>query len=368
MRIGVLRETAAHERRVALVPATVQRLVKGGHSVLVERGAGEAAFYPDDQYRSAGATVADSAAQVAEQVELVVKVQRPSLEEAAVLKPGTILVCLMAPHAASDLLAKLAERKVDALALELVPRTTKAQTMDVLSSQATVAGYQAVLFGATQMGRFLPMLTTAAGTITPAKAFVIGAGVAGLQAIATARRLGAVVSAFDVRPVVKEQVQSLGASFLDIDAQAEGSGGYAKELASDAQARVVAGLAAHLKDMDLVISTAAIPGKPAPRLIAKETLATMRPGSVIVDVAAETGGNCEGTVAGQNVVVSGVTLMGPTNLPSTLPFHASFMLSRNFLSLFEHGQKDGAFVADVEDVILGPMCVTHGGAVRYGRS
>jgi len=368
MRIGVLRETAQHERRVALVPATVQRLVQQGHSVSVEQGAGAAAFYPDQQYQDAGATITASAAAVARQAELVVKVQRPTQDEAGLLTEGSILICLMAPHASADLLQTLAARKVSALALELVPRTTKAQTMDVLSSQATVAGYQAVLLGTTHLGRFLPMLTTAAGTITPGKAFVIGAGVAGLQAIATARRLGAVVSAFDVRAVVKEQVQSLGASFLDIGAQAEGTGGYAKELAKDDQQRVVDGIAGHLKDIDLVIATAAIPGKPAPRLIAKSSLAQMRPGSVIVDVAAETGGNCEATVPGQTVVESGVSVVGPTNLPATLPYHASFMLSRNLLSLFEHGQKDGTFVADVEDAILGPMCVTHGGAVRYGRS
>jgi NAD(P) transhydrogenase subunit alpha len=274
----------------------------------------------------------------------------------------------MAPHTAEPLLDALAGRGVTALALELVPRTTKAQSMDVLSSQATVAGYQAVLLGTTRMGRFLPMLTTAAGTVIPARAFVIGAGVAGLQAIATARRLGAVVSAFDVRPVVKEQVESLGATFLEIDATAEGTGGYAKELAKDDQARVNAGLAAHLADIDLVITTAAIPGKPAPRLIARETLASMRPGAVIVDLAAESGGNCEVTRAGEDVVESGVTVRGPVNLSSTLPYHASFMLSRNIQSLIEYANAGGAFAVDLEDAIVGPMCVVHGGAVRYGRS
>jgi len=220
MRIGVLRETAPGERRVAVIPATVQRLVKQQHEVLVERGAGTSAFFPDSQYQDAGARVVDSAAAVLEGAEVVLKVQRPSLEEIGRLRAGSILVSLLAPHASAAELKALAERKVTALALELVPRTTKAQAMDILSSQATVAGYQAVLLGATKLGRILPMLTTAAGTLTPAKTFIIGAGVAGLQAIATARRLGAVVSAFDVRPVVKEQVQSLGATFVEVDAAA----------------------------------------------------------------------------------------------------------------------------------------------------
>jgi NAD(P) transhydrogenase subunit alpha len=367
MRIGVLRETVSRERRVALIPATVQRLVKQQHEVLVERDAGASAYFPDAQYVDAGARIVGSAADAAA-ADLVLKVQRPSLDEASRLAPGSVLIALLAPHASPDLLDALAARRITALALELVPRTTKAQSMDVLSSQATVAGYQAVLMGAGRLGRFLPMLTTAAGTITPARTFVIGAGVAGLQAIATARRLGAIVSAFDVRPVVKEQVQSLGASFLDVDAAAEGAGGYARELAADQQERVREALARHVKDMDLVISTAAIPGKSAPRLLTRPMVAAMRAGSVIVDVAAESGGNCEATRPGEDVVEAGVTVLGPLNLPSTLPYHASFMLSRNVQSLLEHGTKDGRFVADPSDAILGPMCVTHEGAVRYGRS
>ncbi len=368
MRIGVLRETAPGERRVAVIPATVQRLVKQQHEVLVERGAGTSAFFPDSQYQDAGARVVDSAAAVLEGAQVVVKVQRPSLEEIGRFRAGSILVSLLAPHASAAELKALAERKVTALALELVPRTTKAQAMDILSSQATVAGYQAVLLGATKLGRLLPMLTTAAGTLTPAKTFIIGAGVAGLQAIATARRLGAVVSAFDVRPVVKEQVQSLGATFVEVDAAAEGSGGYAKELAEDAQKKVLAAIGKQVADMDLVITTAAIPGKPAPRLITADMVKAMRPGSVIMDLAAESGGNCELTRVGEDVVVDGVTVSGPANLAATLPNHASFMFSRNVQALLEHGQKDGAFVVDLEDPILGPMCVTHDGAVTYGRN
>jgi H+-translocating NAD(P) transhydrogenase subunit alpha len=368
MRIGVLRETVPGERRVALVPATVQRLVQQQHEVVVERGAGSAAAFPDQLYADAGATIAASAADVAGGGGLLLKVQRPGVDEIRRLPQGAILVSLLAPHASADELAELAARGVSALALELVPRTTKAQSMDILSSQATVAGYQAVLLGATRLGRFLPMLTTAAGTITPARAFVIGAGVAGLQAIATARRLGAVVSAFDVRPVVKEQVQSLGASFVEADAAAEGAGGYARELSDDQQQRVLDAIARHLPAIDLVIATAAIPGRPAPRLITRAMLATMRPGSVVVDVAAETGGNCEVTRLGEEAAEAGVLVLGPANLPSTLPYHASFMFSRNLQSLIEHATKDGRFAVDLDDPIVGPMCVTHGGAVRYGRS
>jgi NAD(P) transhydrogenase subunit alpha len=368
MRIGVLRDRAPRERRVALIPATVKRLVQQKHELLVERGAGVQAFCPDSQYADAGATLVESAAEVAAAADVVLRVQRPEPDEVAILRSGSVFISLMAPHASADLLAALAARGVTALALELVPRTTKAQSMDVLSSQATVAGYQAVLLGASRMGRLLPMLTTAAGTITPAKAFVIGAGVAGLQAIATARRLGAVVSAFDVRPVVKEHVQSLRASFVEAPAAAEGTGGYAKELSKDDQSRVLTAIGEHIKDMDLVIATAAIPGRPAPRLITAPMVASMKPGSVVVDVAAETGGNCELTNPGSEVEASGVTVIGPLNLPSTVPFHASFMFSRNILALLDHGTKDGAFVPSPDDPILGPMTVTQGGAVRYGKA
>ncbi len=368
MRIGVLREVVPGERRVAVIPATVQRLVQHQHEVLVERGAGVAAFYPDAEYAAAGGTLLASPAEVYREAELVLKVQRPTAEEVAQLRRGALLISLLAPHASAETLAALAAGGVSALALELVPRITKAQSMDVLSSQATVAGYLSVLFGASRLGRFLPMLTTAAGTITPGRVFVIGAGVAGLQAIATARRLGAIVSAFDVRPVVKEQVQSLGASFIDLDTAAEGAGGYARELAADQQQRVLDAMAAHLPGVDLVVTTAAIPGKPAPRLITRPMLGAMRPGSVIVDLAAEAGGNCEATRPGEDVVESGVTILGPLNLPSSLPYHASFMFSRNLLSLVEHGTKDGVLAVTLDDPIIGPMCVTHNGTVRYGRS
>ena len=358
MRIAVVRETAPRERRVALVPASVQRLVRDGHEIVVEAGAGEAASFPDSQYTEAGARIVSSAAEALAGAEFLVKVQRPTTAEFEPLGSGTILAGLLQPQGSAELLGLLAARGVTALAMELVPRTTKAQSMDVLSSQATVAGYQAVLLGASKMGRFLPMLTTAAGTIKPAKCFVLGAGVAGLQAIATARRLGGLVSAFDVRPVVKEQVQSLGAQFVEAEAvtsAAEGSGGYARELADEQQSRVLAAIAKHIGDMDLVIATAAIPGKPAPRLITNSMLQSMRPGSVVVDVAAETGGNCEATQPGETVTVGGVTILGPLNLASTLPHDASAMYSHNMVALIQYAVKDGRFQVDQNDPIIGPM-------------
>ncbi len=366
MRIGVPRETAPLERRVALMPAAVARLSKLGAEVVVERGAGANAFVPDPLFAEAGARLVDAAEAFG--ADLVLKVQRPSAEEAGRLRSGAALVSLLQPATSADLFDQLAGRHVTALAMELVPRTTKAQSMDVLSSQATVAGYQAVLLGASHLARLLPMLTTAAGTIPPGKVFVIGAGVAGLQAIATARRLGAVVSAFDVRPVVKEQVQSLGASFVEVEqVAAEATGGYAKELDAAQQQRVLAAIGRQVADQDLVITTAQIPGKPAPRLITAAMVDTMRPGSVIVDLAGETGGNCELTRAGETVRHHGVSILGPLDLPSQIPFHASTMYSKNVQTFVEYILKDGALQLSLEDPITGPMCVTHGGQVRYGR-
>jgi NAD(P) transhydrogenase subunit alpha len=299
--------------------------------------------------------------------DLVAKVRRPSAEEAALLRPGAALAALLQPGADGAVLPLLADRGVTALALELVPRITKAQAMDVLSSQSTVAGYKAVLVGAAELGKLLPMLTTAAGTLAPARTFVIGAGVAGLQAIATARRLGALVSAFDVRPAAREQVQSLGATFVAAELatqEAEDRGGYARAQTADQQEATRRALAAHIKDQDLIITTAQIPGKPAPRLISDEMVRSMRPGSVIVDLAAESGGNCELTRAGVAVVAHGVTVIGPVNLPGTVPFHASQMFSRNVEALIKHLVRDGALHIDLEDAIVGPMAVAHGGEVR----
>jgi NAD(P) transhydrogenase subunit alpha len=364
MRIGVPRETATRERRVALMPAAVSRFVKSGVEVVVEQGAGTSAFVSDAQYSEAGARLVSTAE--AFDADLVLKVQRPSPEEISRLRAQATLIALLQPAASAELLGSLASKQVTALAMELVPRTTKAQSMDVLSSQATVAGYQAVLLGASRTGRLLPMLTTAAGTIPPGKVFVLGAGVAGLQAIATARRIGAVVSAFDVRPVVKEQVQSLGATFVEVpQVAAEAAGGYAAALDDSAQSRVLEAVGKHIVDQDLVITTAQIPGKPAPRLVTAEMIGRMRPGAVVVDLAAETGGNCELTRAGETVERNGVTVLGPLNVPSDIPYHASQMYSKNIQTFVEYILKEAKLSIDLNDPITGPMCVTHGGQVRY---
>jgi NAD(P) transhydrogenase subunit alpha len=364
MQIAILVETAPGERRVALTPQDVQRLVKQGHAVRLERGAGLRAGFTDGAYEAAGAAVAASPAAALAGADVVARVRAPSEAEVELYPAGALLVGLLAPHAAGPLLDRLAARRVTALAMERVPRTTRAQAMDALSSQANLAGFKAVLLGATALPRILPMMTTAAGTLAPAKAFVVGAGVAGLQAIATARRLGAVVSAFDVRPVVKEQVRSLGASFVEVPAvAAEGAGGYAKELGQDEQARVVAAVGAHARDMDLVVTTAAIPGRPAPRLLTAGAVAAMRPGSVIVDVAAETGGNCELTRPGETVTTEhGVQVIGPVNLPSSVAFHASQLYGRNVLTLLLHLWKDGKLRLD--DEIAQAMLVADGAKAR----
>lgn len=365
MRIVVLKERAEDERRVALVPESAGRLVKAGAEVVIERGAGEAAGFPDAQYAAAGATLASSSAQALSQARVILAVRPPEPAQIALFPARSALMSLVYSGDAAAFLATLATRQVTALALERVPRITRAQSMDVLSSQATVSGYKAVLLGASHMPRLMPMLTTAAGSLTPAKAFIVGAGVAGLQAIATARRLGAVVSAFDVRSAVKEQVQSLGASFVDIGVTADGTGGYAREQTADEQLRTQQALAAHIKDMDLVIATAAIPGRRAPVLITETMVGTMKPGSVIVDLAADTGGNCALTRPG-DVVTShtGVTILGPLNLAATMPLHASQMFSRNVLTLLQHLMKDGQLVIDLNDDITGPMCLAHEGQVR----
>ncbi len=363
MRIGVPKESAPGERRVALVPETVARLSKSSNEVIVERGAGQASAFPDRLYTEAGATIGDPWS-----AELVVKVAAPSQDELGRLREGTILVGFLQPLVNHDLVRELVRRKVTALSMDAIPRVTRAQPMDALSSQATVAGYKAVLLAAAALPRFFPMLTTAAGTIPPAKALVIGAGVAGLQAIATARRLGAVVEAFDTRPVVKEQVQSLGAKFLEIELgeQGEGAGGYAKELSDEAHRKEVELLAKAVKDNDIVVTTAAIPGRPAPKLITADMVRSMRPGSVIVDLAAETGGNCELTEPGRVIEVDGVRIDGTTNLPSTMPYHASQMYSRNVASLLGLLlTKDGRLNLDLGDEVIKGTVITHDGAVVH---
>src|SRR5438132_3332827 len=329
MNIGVPKETAANERRVALTPEVAGRLAKSGWAVLVERGAGEAASFGDESYGTAGATLV-AAAEVFGQSDVVLKVQPPSIDETRRCREGAALVASFQPSAERETVSQLAARKVTAFGLALLPRITRAQAMDVLSSQATVAGYKAVLLAAVATGRLFPMLVTAAGTLTPARVLVLGAGVAGLQAIATARRLGGVVWGFDVRPAVKEQVESLGAKFLDLGVSGEETaGGYAAELTPEQQAQQQAELEKRLPDYDAVITTAAIPGRPAPKLIPAAAVRAMRPGSVIVDLAAETGGNCELTEPGREVVREGVLIVGLLNLPSEMPADASRLYARN---------------------------------------
>src|SRR6478672_9862699 len=368
MKISVPTETAPHEQRVALAPESVVRLIKQLKvEILVQRGAGIAAGFRDDAFEAAGARIVPDAAAALSGGEVVAKVQPPNGTEIGMMPAGTTLISLMNPGRSGGLTEALASHRINSLALELVPRITRAQSMDVLSSQSTVSGYKGVLIGSAALPKFLPMLTTAAGNISPAKAFVIGAGVAGLQAIATARRLGAVVSAFDVRPAAREQVLSLGATFVAtelVGAAAETAGGYARAQSADEAERTRAALANHVKDVDLVVTTAQIPGKPAPRLITADMVASMRPGAVIVDLAAESGGNCELTLAGETVQSGTTTIIGPVNVPATVPFHASQMFGKNVLALVTHlSTKEGALSIDPTDEITGAMTVVRDGSV-----
>jgi proton-translocating NAD(P)+ transhydrogenase subunit alpha len=354
MRVGVPRETSQDEQRVALVPDVVGRLE--GIEVRVERGAGLAAGFGDEAYTEAGATVADDAWS---DVEAVVKVAKPTDEELPKLSSGQVLIAFLQPLTDAERIDRLAAAGVTAFAMESIPRITRAQAMDALSSQATVSGYKAALIAADRLPRFFPMLTTAAGTIAPAKVLVLGAGVAGLQAIATARRLGAVVSGFDVRPAVREQIQSLGASWLDLGIVGEETeGGYARELTADEQQRQQEALNQRIPEFDAVVTTAAVPGRPAPKLIPAAAVEAMRRGSVVVDLAAETGGNCELTQPGETIDSGGVTIVGTLNLPSTMPFHASQLYARNVAALLGHLAPDGELRLDWDDEITAGTCVT----------
>ena len=358
MRVAVPKESAAGERRVALVPDAVARLASSGFTFAVERDAGRAAGFLDADYASAGADVV-SRDTLLTGAEAVVRVGRPSAAEVAELAPGTILIGFLAPLTDPQGIERLAAQGVVAFAMESLPRITRAQSMDALSSQSTVAGYKAAVLAADRLPKLFPLLMTAAGTVAPAKVLVLGAGVAGLQAIATARRLGAVVSGFDVRPAVREQVESLGASFLDLGVQGtETAGGYAAELTAEQQARQQQALEERIADMDVVISTALIPGRPAPLLIPASAVARMRPGSVIVDLAAEAGGNCELTEPGSEVEREGVTIVGLTDLASRMPYHASQLYARNVSALLLHLAPDGLLALDYEDEITAGACVT----------
>ena len=354
---------------MALVPETVSRFVKLGIDVRVQRNAGDAAAFPDDLYEKAGASFADDVRSLAGTAGALVTVGRPSDEMLGALREGSVLVGFLNPLGDRPYIQRLAEARLTALAMEMIPRITRAQTMDALSSQSNIAGYKAVLLAAATLPKFFPMLTTAAGTIAPAKLLVLGAGVAGLQAIATARRLGAVVSGYDVRAVVKEQVQSLGASFLEFDlgSDAEGAGGYAKELTPEQQERQRAWMVEQIGANDVVITTALVPGRKAPVLISEAAVAAMKPGSVIVDIAAEAGGNCALTVADQVVTTAnGVTIVGTTNLPSTMPADASRLYSRNIYALLSPWIKDGELKIDPNDEVAKGAVVARDGDVLVG--
>ena len=366
MRIAVPKEIAPGERRVALTPEAAAALVKGGLEVLVETGAGEGAFHTDAAFEKAGVRIVPDASTLYGQADVVLKVQRPALAEVDRLREGAVLVSFLQALTSPDLVERLAARRITSFGMEGIPRISRAQKMDALSSQANIAGYKAVLIAAESLAKFFPMLMTAAGTVFAARALVMGAGVAGLQAIATARRLGAQVWGYDVRAAVKEQVESLGAKFLALDlgiADAEDKGGYARALSPEASRRQQELLAERTKEFDVVITTALVPGRPAPRLVTGETVAGMRPGSVIVDLAAEAGGNCELTEPDQVVVRHGVTIHGPTNLPATLPVHASQLYARNVTELLRELVKDGALALDFDDEVVKGACVTHGGQV-----
>src|ERR671919_243539 len=369
MKIAVPRETAEGETRVALTPQAAQALIGDGVEVIVEAGAGRASFISDDAYTEAGATIVPDAAALYSQADVVVRVGRPSDEEIGMLRSGLVLIGTLGTLANPQLAERLAKAGVTAISMDAIPRITRAQSMDTLSSQATVGGYKAVVLAAERLPKFMPLLTTAAGTVRPARVLVFGAGVAGLMAIGTAKRLGAVVEATDVRPVVKEQVQSLGGTFLEVEmteeekAQAETAGGYAREMSDDYKRRQAELIAQRVKEADFVITTALIPGRPAPKLVTDEMVRSMKPGSVIVDMAAEMGGNVEGTEAGKEVVKHGVLIVGHTNLPATMPASATQMYAKNIQTLIKHLVKDGRIEPDFDDEITRGATITHGGKV-----
>jgi len=369
MRIAIAKEIEVGERRVALIPDIVARLVKQGLEIAVEAGAGEGSFFSNDAYEAAGAKIIYDAATLWREADILLKVGIPKDHEINQLREGSVLISFLSPLAQPEVVQQLANQKVTAFSMELIPRTSRAQSMDALSSQAGVAGYKAVLIAAAALPKFFPMLTTAAGTIKPAKVFVMGAGVAGLQAIATARRLGAVVEAFDIRPAVKEEVQSLGAKFIEVtlDEDTVASGGYAKEISEASKQRTQEVLTEHVKNADVVITTAQVPGKKAPLLVTEEMVAQMTPGSVIVDLAADQGGNCAGTEPGKDVVRHGVTIIGPINLPSSMPVHASQMYAKNISTLLQYLVKEGQLQLNFEDDIIGSTCITHGGEILNQR-
>jgi NAD(P) transhydrogenase subunit alpha len=369
VKVAIPKERAQDERRVALVPDTATKLKAAGLEVSIEEGAGAAAYLTDDAYEQAGVTVVRGAAKLLKDADAVLKVQAPAVDEVDLINKGAVLISFLQPATQGDIVRALAKHGVTAFSLELVPRISRAQSMDALSSQASAAGYKAVLMAAVRLGKFFPMMMTAAGTVAPARVLVMGAGVAGLQAIATARRLGAVVSAYDVRPAVKEEVHSLGATFIELPLETqEGEGGYAREQSEEFLRKQRELIGEHVAKSDVVITTAAIPGRRAPLLVTADMVKGMRQGSVIVDLAAETGGNVELTQAGKELEVGGVTIIGTRNVPSTMPLHASQLYARNVANLLLHLVKEGAFNLDFDDEITKGSCVTHGGEIVNERA
>ena len=369
MKVGTPKETEQGERRVAMVPDTVKALVAAGLEVTVEAGAGAAAYIADDLYEKAGAMIASRGGTILHEADAVLKVQAPRESEISVLKKGAVLISFLQPATQADTVRSLASHGITAFSLELLPRISRAQSMDALSSQASAAGYKAVLMAADRIGKLFPMMMTAAGTVAPTRVLVMGAGVAGLQAIATARRLGAVVSAYDVRPAVKEEVQSLGATFIELALEAqEGQGGYAKEQSEEFLRKQRELIGEHVAKSDVVITTAAVPGRRAPLLVTGDMVRGMRPGSVIVDLAAETGGNVELTEAGKDVDVNGVSIIGTRNVPSTMPLTTSQLFARNVANLLLHLVKNGVITIDLEDEITKGACVTHKGEIVNERA
>jgi NAD(P) transhydrogenase subunit alpha len=361
--IGVLKETVRGENRVAMSPEVATRLLALGAKVLIERDAGAAARFPDALFKDA--SFADTADAVLAASDLLFTVQPPGAAVVARLKPGAVVAGFLSPHSQAELVRALKAQKLTGFAMELVPRISRAQSMDALSSQAAVAGYKAVLIGASALDKFFPMLTTAAGTIRPANVLVIGAGVAGLQAIATAKRLGAVVEAYDVRSATREQVKSLGAKFVETGVTAEGTGGYARELTAEEKAKQQEVLDARIAAADCVVTTAGVPGRPAPRIITRAAVERMKAGAVIVDLLAEGGGNCELTRAGETVEHNGVRIIGPVNLPASVAYHASEMYAKNLLNFIKPAFKDGSLAIDWNDEVFASACVTHDGAIRH---
>ncbi len=367
MKLAVLKETEEGENRVAIIPDSIKRLSKHGFDVLIETGAGLASGHSDQDYTDKGATIVGSAAELINQSDCVVKVRPPSMEEAEALKDGSFYISIVQSTLRHDIVKKLQEKKITAFGLDIIPRTTLAQSMDVLSSMSTISGYKAVLLAADNINKFFPMLMTAAGTVAPAKILVLGAGVAGLMACATAKRLGGVVEAFDVRPEVKEQVNSVGAKFVEVPMKEDGSGGggYAKEMSDEYKKKQAELISKHIAKSDVVIPTALIPGRKAPILITEEQVKSMKPGSVIVDLAAEMGGNCAVTTVGENTVVHGVHIIGHANLPSTMSYHASQMFSKNIEKFLFHLCDENGFKMDMEDEITSGSLVTKDGNVIH---